>query len=347
MNKYIKSRLNYCIGIIVALILFVYIYFQILPKQDVLQSGWKMAHGNNLFLWCSIILLFVNMLLEVVKWQLLTSNVIPVTFQKVAGSYLTGMAVSVLTPGRVGEYPARVLYLYDGGASGTKRTRQAVALATVAVYAAITQVLAVVLFSIFGAVVCYQLIARNCKFVATSVSSGCTVYFVNMRHNVGEVAFWGIGISFVILFLATILLFKNRLKHKKRQPLRWQRQLSRYIRMVKRVPFNIFTAALLLSMFRYAVYSAQYLLLFKWLHADVPFWEGFGMLTLFFLVITILPSFFLADLGVRGSVGLWLFKLLTTNTAGIVAATAGVWVMNILFPAVLGSFLMVRVKVFK
>jgi hypothetical protein len=66
-----------------------------------------------------------------------------------------------------------------------------------------------------------------------------------------------------------------------------------------------------------------------------------------FLVLAILPTIPVADLGMRGEAGLQLFGILTTNATGIVATTSGIWLINLILPAVAGSLFIFGIKIFR
>jgi len=66
-----------------------------------------------------------------------------------------------------------------------------------------------------------------------------------------------------------------------------------------------------------------------------------------FLVLAILPTIPVADLGIRGAAGLQLFGLLSTNTDGIFFSAAGIWFLNIIIPAIAGSLFVLSIKLFR
>ena len=71
------------------------------------------------------------------------------------------------------------------------------------------------------------------------------------------------------------------------------------------------------------------------------------MVSVLFLVLAMVPSIALAELGFRGKVSLQLFGLLSTNHIGIIAAAAGIWIINLIIPAIAGSILILGVRLFK
>ena len=118
MNKNTKIWLNYTLGAAISLLLLWSIYRQVSKQLAGLDANlWKHS-GPNVFLMLCIALLFVNVLLESGKWYLLTNMVDPLSYPRALSSYLAGMAFSIVTPNRMGDYPGRILYL---GRSNTFR----------------------------------------------------------------------------------------------------------------------------------------------------------------------------------------------------------------------------------
>jgi hypothetical protein len=63
--------------------------------------------------------------------------------------------------------------------------------------------------------------------------------------------------------------------------------------------------------------------------------------------MAVLPTIAIAEIGLRGSVSLHFLGLLSDNTAGILAATVAIWLINLVLPAAIGSILLLGVKIFK
>ncbi|MEJ7737659.1 MAG: hypothetical protein WKF97_09555 [Chitinophagaceae bacterium] len=62
--------------------------------------------------------------------------------------------------------------------------------------------------------------------------------------------------------------------------------------------------------------------------------------------MALVPTIALAEIGIRGKISLELFGLFSTNHIGIVAASAGIWGINLMLPALLGSLFILRIKIF-
>ena len=83
------------------------------------------------------------------------------------------------------------------------------------------------------------------------------------------------------------------------------------------------------------------------LQVKIDWWQGFWVITLLFWVLAIVPSFAIADLGIRGKFAVALFTLFSNNVVGIIGTTFGIWFINLFMPAIVGSLLILGIKIFK
>ena len=83
------------------------------------------------------------------------------------------------------------------------------------------------------------------------------------------------------------------------------------------------------------------------MNVKLPLEEGFCLAALFFWIMAVIPSIALKELGLRGSVGIYLFENFSTNTVGIIAATMGIWLLNLIIPSIIGSILILRMRLLR
>ena len=107
------------------------------------------------------------------------------------------------------------------------------------------------------------------------------------------------------------------------------------------------TKILILSAARYVVFVVQYMLLLSVFEVNIASIDAIALLTVMFLVLSIVPSIALAELGFRGKVSIQLLGLLSSNTVGIVATAAGIWVINLIIPAIAGTVFLLGVRLFR
>lgn len=269
--------------------------------------------GPEYFLWICVILMPINLLLEAKKWQILAGSAQPLSFRGAMASYLGGIAFSMVTPNRLGEYPGRMLYL---------KRRNTIRLVSVSILGALTQMLTLFIFGTMGLVYfClnfYQPFALVLLIAATAI----TIILV--------IAFWSFETWLPII-----------------EKIKWLRRFRVYKTLLKKFTPKQQISILSISILRYSIYTAQYLFLLYYMNVSMPFFDGYWMSALFFWVITVIPSIALVELGERGQVGLYLFHHFSDNTVGILAATVGIWCINLILPAVLGSILLLRMRLLR
>ena len=64
-------------------------------------------------------------------------------------------------------------------------------------------------------------------------------------------------------------------------------------------------------------------------------------------IISIIPTIAISEIGIRGSVAVYLFSLVSANILGILSATFVLWVINLLLPALIGAFFVFTLKFFR
>lgn len=138
-----------------------------------------------------------------------------------------------------------------------------------------------------------------------------------------------IGAGFVIIWA----FYKEKVKY--------------YFRTLKALSNRIFFKLLLWTVTRYLVYIIQ---LFVWLNfwgIHVSFVNYLALSTLYFFFITILPSHILIDMGIRGSVAIFLFTSISANTPLILLATFSLWITNVVLPTIIGSYTLLKHSLIK
>ena len=68
---------------------------------------------------------------------------------------------------------------------------------------------------------------------------------------------------------------------------------------------------------------------------------------LIFFFITVTPTITIAEIGVRGSVAIFVLGLFSSNDMGILSATTILWLINLILPAIIGSFFVFSLKIFR
>jgi hypothetical protein len=79
------------------------------------------------------------------------------------------------------------------------------------------------------------------------------------------------------------------------------------------------------------------------MQVEKDYWQSFWLVTVLFWLLAIIPSFAIAELGIRGTLAKTLFAY-SSNLVGILAVTFGIWFINLFIPALIGSLLILGIK---
>jgi len=326
-TKNIKIIFKYIIAPLLGACLFYSLYKQINEQPNLQQSidlikeapfgsqAWKF--------WIVIALVFINWGFEAKKWQVLLKTIQHLSFFTAYKSVLSGVTLSLNTPNRIGEYGGRILYVQEG-----------------------SRIKAISL-SIAGSI--SQLI------ITLIIGCGGLIHLIFFRDNNQESI---MGLS--VFWLRTLLLLSSGASM---ITILFYFRLPWLIKLVEKIPavakyvqyisvLEGFTPKLLLrllslSFFRYLVFIIQYILLLQVLHVEILWVNGFWTISILFLMLAIVPSFAVADLGIRGKLSTGLLTFYSSNTLGIIGATFGIWFINLFIPALLGSLFILSIKFLK
>lgn len=326
-RKNIKIIFRYVIAPLLGTWLFYSLYKQIKGQPDLQQSidlikeapfgkqAWKF--------WFVISLVFVNWGFEAKKWQVLLKTLQPVNFFTAYKSVLSGVALSINTPNRIGEYGGRILYVQDG-----KRIKAI----SLSIAGSISQLIITLIMGCCGLIY--------------------IIFYQTDSHTIvmGLPAFWLKTLLFLSSFAAAItVLFYFRLSWliKLIEKIPAAAKYVQYISVIDNFNAKLLLRLLYLSLFRYVVFVIQYILLLQVLDISILWINGFWTISILFLVLAIVPSFAIADLGIRGKFSTELLSFYSTNTVGIIGTTFGMWFINLFIPALAGSLLILGIKFFK
>jgi hypothetical protein len=327
LNKSIKIVTNYIVGPIVFVLLGLFIYWQITR-----QHNWRTSLGEVLRgvtgpqqwkLWLVLALMLVNWGLEARKWQLALRPLGGISYGNAFKAVFTGAAVASFTPNRMGEYLGRILYIREG-----HRT-QAVAL-TIA--CSISQLMITLVVGLAGTI--YAEAAPHRPLPAQS--------HLPLALNIL------LGIVLVLLISLTFIYFRLAWVAGLLLKIPGTQRFSAYLKILENFDATILMRILFLSFGRYIVFIAQYSLVFPVFGVNISFWQAGGGMSVVFLVMAVVPTFtFLTELGLRWEASIQVLELYSPNTVGIFAASFAIWLINLIIPALIGSLLIVSIKLFK
>lgn len=319
-----KIFLRYFLAPLLLVVLLWAIAEELLSQQrlpllmDGLQSAISGAtSARGIFLLVLLFLLMIaNWSLEALKWKLAISVLEPVSFFTAFKATFSGISFSVSLPYRVGEYLGRMLYLEE--ANRFKAI-------PITVVASLSQLLVTVFAGFFSYLYLIPQLESLQLFSGTP--------FV----------FFGVGVVLLLILFSFFYFKVGRLAEylTSKISVKWVSYWS--------VGLTYFTRPhllqlLLLSGFRYLVFLLQYACAFALFKVSLSPFDMIAAVGFSFLVLSIVPNFAIAELGIRGLVSLWIVGLFSVNKTGILLATLTIWLVNLILPAVAGALLLLGIR---
>ena len=251
---------------------------------------------------CFLVLLTIfNWFFEILKWQHLVSFIKKISFYIALKQSLAAHTAALFTPNRIGDYGAKAIYY-------PKNSRKRIVLLNLLGNMAqmtITVILGIIGFVIF--VSKYQVdisFARASRFVVLIIiASGFAAFgFTNKKYKIK-----GFSIERIIDFLKEITI-------------------SDYIKTI------------LFSLIRYLIFSFQFYLILQLFGVEVNYYNAMIVITSMYLLTSVIPTIFIFDVVVKGSVALYLFGIVGVNELTILSTITLMWILNFVLPSLIGSF---------
>ncbi len=324
MSKQIKILINWFLGPLIFVALSWSLFVQIDNQPD-LAIRWQQIKNSwqQPGFWVVVILMLLNWGIEARKWQVLVQHVQQFSFWKAFKSVLSGCSITMLTPNRVGEYGGRILYVEEGN-----RIR-AISLTIVG---SISQLLVTLLMGCAG------------LFFLRYFSQGGNGKLPVLPELWRDVL---IGFSVTITVLLTLFYLRIGWLVRMMEKLPALQKVVTHIRVLDEFDNVQLIRVLSLSFGRYLVFVLQYILLLRVMDVNPGFVVTFWIISVFYLVLAVAPTIGFVELPVRVSACWTLLKFYTSNELGVGTAALGIWLINLVVPAIIGSLLILSIKIVK
>lgn len=275
--------------------------------------------NNYILIFIVVLLMFVNWMLESLKWKFMIRKIEAISFFTSFRAIFSGITVSSFTPNRIGEYGGRVFCL-------EKSDRiQAV---FITILCSMAQLLTTIIFGSFAFFILNEQFLEDQYFIIEISRFSLIVLF--LLNILFVLAYF--NIAYLINFLWKFSFFNF---------------LRQYINVISLFNFKDLLVTFLYSVFRYLVFSIQFLILLHVFNVDILLYDAILSVMLVFFFITLTPTITIAEIGVRGSMALLVFLKFSTNVIGILSSTFLLWIINLIIPAIIGSFFIFSLKFFR
>lgn len=334
-NLYKTLNILFRIVIIVASLGF--IYYKVLVKGDIsgLIDNTRSFSNHPFFLKGLIfifLLMFLNWLIESYKWYLLARRIGDNSFFRVVQSVIAGISVSIFTPNRTAEFVGRVFVLK------TSDSLQAIFLSIIG---SMSQLLVTILMGTIS----FSLLFRDVLPGSLHLSSWMEYLIIP-----------GIILLDVLLLSAYLRVPYLSLIARKLTRDHFPK-FQEYLDVIGTLSRIELIRIILLSTLRFLVFSFQFYIMLYIFGIELPLFQALLLIALIFFSLAVIPTFAFSELGVRGSVSLFLIGEYYAHTYGltlnenqslaVVLAAGLLWMINLAIPAILGIPALLRLKFFK
>ncbi len=334
MKTKLQKTYNIAIRLIIIILSFYFLYDQLFYRKDLssLSETLSLFSGEKdfyLFMTIVIVLIPVNIIFETYKWRFLISKLEKVSFANAFKAVLTGISVSMFMPNRTGDYFGRIFIL-------KKADRFQAILSTL--LGSMAQLITTLLFG----------------FIAVAFLYPQYIDLVDMSLwlYVGLLILLVITAFTIVFAYLEFAVFTDILR---RITGREYNRIKKYAQVFSWYHSHDLLKVLLLSIGKYLVFSFQFFLLLRAFGISVNYFNGMVLIAMVYLLMTIIPTIALSEIGIRGTVSIYVFESwmqLTggwteTTALGVVTASSMLWLINLAFPALLGVGFVPSLKFFR
>nr|WP_121269530.1 hypothetical protein [Pedobacter schmidteae] len=319
MTSNYKKALSYLLKSAIVTVAFWFVYKKLSSNENLkaFNDLLKQIPRTEIIVVLGVVclLMLLNWGIEALKWRRLIARVESISLWRAIESVFCGLTWAVFTPNRIGEYGGRVFFL-----SPKRRVIGVVAMA-------VGNIGQMVLTNVFGAI-------AVCLFIYRFVPIDYRLFYALIALSAMFCAFF-IIFYFNIKWLNGILL-----------SMRFTRKYKKFYSILARYSKKELLNILLFCLARYVVFSSQYFILFFWLIPEIHYLDILTMVSILFFVQSTLPSLDLFDIGVRSYTAAYFFSFVTNHDVAVIACTASIWLINIIIPAILGSYFVFKLNFF-
>jgi len=295
------------------------VYQEIAAQKDLpeyLNHLYKSFDSTAIILLLLIVLLmFIQWMFEAIKWKMFLKQHIKLSIIKAMKMIFTGISFSIATPNRFGEFIGRVLHL-----------PQEIRLQATG----------------------YTFIGNFAQLIVTCIAGSIGIGLIMddlLLENLAQFKRIGFLLTYLAPVLSLLCLFVyfkagvffswvSNIKFLQR----WQDKLTQLSSLSR----SLLVYVLLWSFLRYAIFLIQYWLMFKAIGLEIDFKQTAMAISTILMVLSILPTISLVELGLRWQISILVFAPFTANVFGLTMGVTLIWLLNMIVPAGIGAVLLLR-----
>lgn len=308
MNKTLLILLKIALGVVLLYVIYHTITSE-LGSIDLSEIKIVSLNSNVFLLLIVLLMMPVNLSLESFKWSyVLNRQGVSMPFLKSMYSTLLGLAMSLLTPFKVGDYIGRMLLIRS---SEKKYSFYATLLSS------LSQNLVNVVIGLFGV---YFLLNHT--------------HFIDKASFIIPLGIFSFCVAFIfITYIDQILEIFQNFKFIKSKFQKWS---------FKRTTTQNKGVIVFVSILRYMTYLLQYILILKFFDVDLSIIGFVSGVSTIFLIQSCLPLPPFLNFLARSEIAMLVWNLYSVDVVIALLASIVLWGINIAIPALIGMIIGVR-----
>jgi uncharacterized membrane protein YbhN (UPF0104 family) len=313
---------NFSIKLFLFSLFIVLLYWQIFVKNDpaiLANEFFNSIRLEKLYLFVlAVFLAFANWSLEAAKWKLLMSPYFIFSFMHSLKIIFMGIAGGIITPLQFGEYFGRIVSVNP---SQNWKSFWATFIGSIA------QNISTLFFGIFGLfflLKSHYNVENHILYPSFYLGLAGVIVLILIYFNIGYALKIASGLGFS--------KWVERITDKKAHPEHKWRLLNK---------------VLMLSYLRYIVFATQFYLLLIFFGLENNVISLFSGISAIFLLQTGIPLPPVVNFLARGELAILVFEQITTNEIMILSSTFSLWIINLVFPSIIGMSLLIRMNIVK
>ncbi len=114
--------------------------------------------------------------------------------------------------------------------------------------------------------------------------------------------------------------------------------IERITDYVREIPLKIHALNIFYALTRYLIFSFQFYFLLSIFGVNVSYINAMVVITSMYLLASIIPSIFIFDVVIKGSIAVYLFSHTGVNELTVLSIITIMWLLNFVLPSIFGSY---------
>lgn len=185
-------------------------------------------------------------------------------------------------------------------------------------------------------VIFLNVICNGIQLILTTIFGFFGLLYFNSIFNV--ITAQTVGILFGSCIVLLIIFFVTKRINFKGY------SLEKLVHKINQLPKKVHQTNSLLGLLRYLTFSHQYYFLFVLCGVETSYWLLMATITSVYFLASALPTFQFLDFAVKGGIAVYFLHFLGVNDWIPVFVSTIMWLLNTVFPVVIGSYFVLNFK---